>query len=77
MDEADPDVLAFMGFPKAHRMQINSTNPLARLNAEIKRRTRTHGSYTTSWDVIYLRLDAHYFFSNICNGMRVRGLLLA
>ena len=33
MDEAESDVLAFMSFPKAHRVQIHSTNPLERLNA--------------------------------------------
>lgn len=45
MDEAEPDVLAFMGFPKAHRTQIHSTNPLERLNAEIKRRTNVVGIF--------------------------------
>jgi transposase-like protein len=29
---------AYMSFTKAHHKQINSTNPLERLNAEIKRR---------------------------------------
>jgi len=45
MDEAEPDVLAFMSFPKAHRVQIHSTNPLERLNAEIKRRTNVVGIF--------------------------------
>ena len=45
MDEAEADVLAFMNFPKAHRIQIHSTNPLERLNAEIKRRTRVVGIF--------------------------------
>jgi len=45
MDEAEPDVLAFMSFPKAHRAQIHSTNPLERLNAEIKRRTNVVGIF--------------------------------
>ena len=40
MDDAEADVLAVMSFPKAHRTQIRSTNPLARLNAEVKRRRR-------------------------------------
>jgi transposase-like protein len=31
MDNSEADVLAFMGFPKAHRPQIHSTNPLERL----------------------------------------------
>ena len=45
MDEAETDVLAFMTFPKAHRQQIHSTNPLERLNAEIKRRTDVVGIF--------------------------------
>jgi len=45
MDEAEADVLAFMTFPKAHRLQIHSTNPLERLNAEIKRRTDVVGIF--------------------------------
>jgi putative transposase len=45
MDNAEADVLAFMGFPKAHRLQIHSTNPLERVNAEIKRRTDVVGIF--------------------------------
>jgi putative transposase len=45
MDDAESDVLAFMSFPKAHRVQIHSTNPLERLNAEIKRRTDVVGIF--------------------------------
>ena len=43
MDQAEPDVLAFMSFPKAHRTKLHATNPLARLNGEIKRRTNVVG----------------------------------
>jgi putative transposase len=39
MDDAEHDVLAYMSFPKAHWSQIRSTNPLERLNREVKRRT--------------------------------------
>src|ERR671921_1129976 len=39
MDEAEADVLAYMTFPAAHRTKLHSTNPLERLNGEIKRRT--------------------------------------
>jgi len=45
LDEAEHDVLAFMDFPRAHRKQIASTNPLERLNAEIKRRTDVVGIF--------------------------------
>jgi transposase-like protein len=39
MDEAQDDVLAHLAFPKEHWPQLHSTNPLERLNGEIKRRT--------------------------------------
>src|SRR5260221_13133399 len=39
MDEAEADVLAYMSFPRDHRLKIHSTNPLERLNGEIKPRT--------------------------------------
>lgn len=45
LDEAEHDVLAFMTFPRAHWTQIYSTNPLERLNAEIKRRTNVVGIF--------------------------------
>ena len=37
MDEAEEDVLAYMTFPKAHWAKLHSTNPIERLNGEIKR----------------------------------------
>ena len=45
MDDAENDVLAFMTFPRSHWAQIYSTNPLERLNAEIKRRTNVVGIF--------------------------------
>jgi putative transposase len=45
MDDAEADVLAYMGFPAQHRVKLHSTNPLERLNGEIKRRSEVVGIF--------------------------------
>jgi putative transposase len=54
LEDAKFDVLAFMDFPKAHRTQIASTNPLERVNAEIKRRTDVIGIFPNDAAIVRL-----------------------
>lgn len=51
---AEEDVLAYMNFPLEHWTRIYSTNPLERLNKEIKRRTNVVGLFPDEASVIRL-----------------------
>jgi|GEM_PF-851517 transposase-like protein len=54
LDEAEADMLAYMDFPSPHRVKIHSTNPLERLNGEIKRRADVVGIFPNDDAVVRL-----------------------
>src|SRR3954452_10980903 len=45
MDESEADVLAYVGFPAQHRTKLHGTNPLERLDKEVKRRADVVGIF--------------------------------
>jgi putative transposase len=54
MDDAEADVLAYMTFPREHRAKLHSTNPLERVNGEIKRRTEVVGIFPNEDAIVRL-----------------------
>ena len=54
MDGSREEVLAYMAFLKEHWAQISSTNPLERVNKEIKRRADVIGIFPNTAAVIRL-----------------------
>ncbi len=54
MDDSEHDVLAYMGFPEQHRAKLHSTNPLERLNKEVKRRADVVGIFPSEQSILRL-----------------------
>jgi putative transposase len=54
MDGSEHDVLAYMAFPAQHRTKLHSTNPLERLNKEVKRRADVVGIFPGEPSIVRL-----------------------
>ena len=54
MDQSEVDVLAYMSFPRQHRTKLHSTNPIERLNKEVKRRSDVVGIFPNEESIMRL-----------------------
>jgi putative transposase len=54
MDASEHDVLAYLAFPAQHRAKLHSTNPLERLNKEVKRRADVVGIFPNDASILRL-----------------------
>src|SRR2546423_11633847 len=54
IDDSETDVLSYLDFPEPHRSKLHSTNPLERLNKEVKRRADVVGIFPNEAAIIRL-----------------------
>jgi putative transposase len=54
IDDSETDVLSYLDFPEQHRSKLHSTNPLERLNKEVKRRADVVGIFPNEAAIVRL-----------------------
>ena len=78
MDESEHDVLAYLAFPAQHRTKLHSTNPLERLNKEVKRRADVVGIFPNEASITRLigavLLEQNDEWLLQCHYMQIEGM---
>ena len=78
MDDSEHDVLAHMAFPGQHRTKLHSTNPLERLNKEVKRRADVVGIFPNEASITRLSgavlLEQNDEWLLQCRYMQIEGM---
>src|SRR6201986_5071381 len=78
MDDSEHDVLAYMTFPCQHRTKLHSTNPLERLNKEVKRRADVVGIFPNEPSIVRLigavLLEQNDEWMLQCRYMQIEGM---
>jgi transposase-like protein len=70
IDDSESDVLSYLDFPEQHRSKLHSTNPLERLNKEVKRRADVVGIFPNEAAIIRL-IGAVLLEQNATCGKRI------
>jgi transposase-like protein len=74
LDEAETDVLAYMTFPPQHRTKLHSTNPIERLNGDIKWRTEVVIKWRTEVVGIFpMRTPSSVLSAQSCSSRTTNG----
>ena len=78
MDDSEHDVLAYIAFPAQHRTKLHTTNPLERLNKEVKRRADVVGIFPNEASITRLigavLLEQNDEWLLQCRYMQIEGL---
>jgi transposase-like protein len=70
IDDSEHDVLAYLAFPAQHRTKLHSTNPLERLNKEVKRRADVVGIFPNG--AVLLEQNDEWLLQ--CRYMQIEGM---
>lgn len=69
--EGIEETLVYMGFPREHWMKIRTTNPLERINREIRRRTRVVGAFPDGNAAVLLVAARLRYIAGTCWGTKM------